>query len=104
MTPRATSNSCGCSQAAPESEVCAPSRSSEMGSIIRAYKNSVIPDIGPLAIDEHTDDVYDEVETAPGVILKFPSAVSIEARGVSKQSSSVYDHSRNPSIVSNANP
>ena len=71
-----------------------------MGSIIRAYKDSVIPDFGPLAMEEDTDDVYDEVETSPGVIQKFPSAVSIEARGSTRQGSSVNSHSRAPSLVS----
>lgn len=77
---------------------------SDGGSIIRAYKDSVIPDFGPLAMEEETDDVYDEVETSPGVIQKFPSAVSIEARGVSHQGSSMNGHSRAPSLVSYSSP
>ena len=70
-----------------------------MGSIIRAYNNSSVPEFEPLSLDACTDDVYDEVETSPGVILKFPSAVSIEARGFLKQGSSVHSHSRQPSLV-----
>lgn len=75
-----------------------PCRGSEGGSIIRAYKNSV-PEDGIFISEEHSDDIYDEIETSTGKILKFPSAVSIEARGVSKQNSSAFDHSRSPSVV-----
>ena len=70
-----------------------------MGNNIQAYKHSGIPEYGALASDDDRDDVYDEVETSAGVILKFPSAVSIEARGFGKQSSSIYGHSRAPSVV-----
>lgn len=67
---------------------------------IQAYKHIGVPDLGAYSDDER-DNIYDEVETATG-ILKFPSAVSIEAKGFSKQTSSSCSHSRGPSAVHSA--